>query len=146
MPFDADNKVFQLCAEGMDKEASGSIQAATDLYNEAWQLAQNDFEAFTVAHYMARNQENPSEELKWNLEALARANKVTSDEMNKYFPSLYLNTGKSYERIGDSENAMLNYKQAESFINFLDNDGYGKMIAGGIASALERLSQKLKHK
>lgn len=138
MPFDADNKIFQLCAKGMEEEVIGNIESAITLYNEAWQAAQNDFEALTASHYLARNRENPAEELKWNLQSLANANNTEGDEIKSYFPSLHLNTGKSYEKIGDWKKATQHYKIAESFIACLPADGYGKMIQSGIAAALER--------
>lgn len=142
MPFDANNKVFQLCAKGMEEEAIGNIESAMNLYNQAWHSAQNDFEAFTAAHYLARNRQNPAEELKWNLQSLSNAENLEDDEIKSYFPSLHLNTGKSYEKMGDWGNAKQHYQIAKSFAEYLPDDGYGKMIQSGIIAALERSKEK----
>ena len=73
MQFDPKNKVVQLCAQGMQTEGEGETAEAHALFQQAWDIAQNDFEAFTAAHYLARNQPDPKDNLKWNLEALNRA-------------------------------------------------------------------------
>ncbi len=36
---------------------------------------------------------------------------------------------------------MENYQKAESFFNYLSDDGYGKMIKSGVISGLERVRQ-----
>jgi tetratricopeptide (TPR) repeat protein len=138
MQFDPENKVVQLCAQGMQVEAEGRIEEAHALFQQAWDIAQNDFEAFTAAHYLARNQKDPHGVLKWNLEALNRANAIRDDDMKGHYPSLYLNVGKSYETLGDVADANKNYQLAADYSIFLPAGKYGDMIRTGIGEALKR--------
>lgn len=138
MQFDPNNKVVKLCADGMQAEAKGKTEDAHSLFQQAWDIAENDFEAFTAAHYLARNQKDPEDALKWNLESLARANKIVDESMNTNYPSLYLNIGKSYEQLKDITEANRNYQLAANFSSFLPPGKYSDMIRTGIASALAR--------
>jgi tetratricopeptide (TPR) repeat protein len=138
MQFDPNNKVVKLCAEGMQAEAEGKIEHAHSLFRQAWDIAENDFEAFTAAHYLARNQKDPKDVLKWNLESLARANKIADESMNASYPSLYLNIGKSYEQLNDVKEANKNYQFAADYSSFLPPGKYSDMIKSGIATALTR--------
>ena len=138
MQFDTDNKVVQLCAQGMQNEAEGKIEAAHSLFQQAWDIAANDFEAFTAAHYLARNQKEPADVLKWNLEALNRAENIKGDEINGVYPSLYLNIGKSYETLNNNKDANNYYQLAADYSSSLPPGKYGDMIRMGIAAGLTR--------
>jgi len=140
MRFDPSNKVIQLCAEGMEAEGKGGIEAAKKLFLKAWEESTTDFEKFTASHYLARNQENIEDELIWNLESLRLASVINEDSMKGYFPSLHLNLGKSYEKLKDSEMAKNHYTTAANFIKYLPDDGYGNMIRVGIREALKRVA------
>lgn len=139
MEFNPDNKVVQLCAQGMEQEGNGQPAEAARLFDEAWSVAANDFEKFTAAHYVARHQKSDFNKLLWNLKALQHALNIEDDGIKATLPSLYLNIGKCYEDLGDLEHAKLEYKTALSFSGFLPNDGYGNMIKAGIAKGLERV-------
>src|ERR1700712_1814264 len=138
MQFDPNNKVVKLCAKGMQAEAEGKIEEAHGLYQQAWDVASDDFEAFTAAHYLARNQKDPNDVLKWNLEALNRANKIKDDDVGTHYPSLYLNIGKSYENLNDLKSANENYALAADCSSFLPPGKYSDMIRTGIAGGLKR--------
>ena len=138
MQFDPNNPVIKLCAEGMNAEAKGQIEKAKQLFQEAWDNASNDFEKFTAAHYLARNQKDRNEELKWNSAALSFATAIQDDSMKSHFPSLYLNMGKSYETLGDIDKAKENYKLALEFSSYLPSDAYGDLIKSGINAGLQR--------
>jgi tetratricopeptide (TPR) repeat protein len=138
MQFDPDNKVVKLCAEGMQSEAEGKNDEAHSLFQQAWDIAENDFEAFTAAHYLARNQKDPKDVLKWNLEALKRANTIKDDSMKAHYPSLCLNVGKSYETLSDLKEANNYYQLAADQSSFLPPGKYGDMIRMGIGEALKR--------
>lgn len=138
MQFDPKNKVVKLCAEGMQAEAEGKIEEAHSLFQQAWDTAENDFEAFTAAHYLARNQKNPEDVLKWNLEALNRARAIKDEEAGTHYPSLYLNIGKSYENLDDIKSAKENYQLAADCSASLPPGKYSDMIRMGIAGGLKR--------
>ena len=142
MQFDPNNKVVQLCAQGMQVEAEGKTGEAHKLFQQAWDIAENDFEAFTAAHYLARNQKDPNDVLKWNLEALNRANAIIDDEMKGHYPSLYLNAGKSYETLGNLKEANNYYQLAADYSTFLPPGKYAEMIKTGIGAGLRRTGTK----
>jgi tetratricopeptide (TPR) repeat protein len=138
MQFDPENKVVKLCAQGMQFEAEGDINKAKTIFQQAWDIAENDFEAFTAAHYLARNQDDPNDTLKWNLEALNRAKAVKDVDINGVYPSLYLNVGKSYETLQDLNEAGNYYQMAADCSADLPPGKYSEMIRTGISKALER--------
>ena len=138
MRFDLNNKVVKLCADGMNAEAQGDIDAAANLFQQAWDAATDDFEKFTAAHYMSRNREDASVELHWNETALDHALAMTDDEARSHYPSLYLNVGRSYEKLGDNELARQHYQLAAEFSESLASGAYTDMIRSGIKAGLQR--------
>ena len=70
------------------------------LYQRAWDAHTDDYEACIAAHYVARFQESPEETLRWNQIALERANLVHDERVREFYPSLYLNMGKSHAALG----------------------------------------------
>lgn len=138
MQFDQTNPVVKLCVDGMNAEATGDIDQATTCFTEAWNMAGDDFERFTAAHYMARNQADKNTELKWNLTSLEYAGKIGDDAVKAQLPSLFLNAGRSYEQLGDLSNAAVYYKKAAENAQYLPVGQYTEMIRNGIAAALKR--------
>lgn len=110
--MDLENPVIKLCAAGTQAEFNGRFAEAHALYQQAWELASNDYEACIAAHYVARHQTNPTETLRWNQEALNRANAVTDEAIMAFYPSLYLNMGDAYEKLGQHRQAKLYYDLA----------------------------------
>jgi rifampin ADP-ribosylating transferase len=123
----------------MEQEGKGQPAEAARLYDEAWIVATNDFEKFTAAHYVARQQENATGKLVWDKIALQHALNIDDVAVKAVLPSLYLNIGKCYEDLHDRQNAKENYEAALSLADFLPGDGYGNMIRAGIGQALERI-------
>lgn len=107
-----DNPVVKLCIAGTQAEFNGRIDEARALYRQAWQTAQDDYEACIAAHYLARHQTDPHETLRWNQEALTRAEAVGDGRADSFYPSLYLNMGHSYELLGDQAEAQRYYDKA----------------------------------
>lgn len=139
MDIDPSNKVVQLCSEGMSAEFEGKLNESEKLFNEAWELASNDFEAFIAAHYMARRQLKLEDKLKWNLESFYLANKIEGDGMKKYLPSLCLNVGKSYEEFGQITEATHYYRLGADYADSLKENSYGNMIKSGLTAGLQRV-------
>jgi tetratricopeptide (TPR) repeat protein len=107
--MDTHNRVIQLCLAGSRAEFEGRIEAARDFYRQAWEAAGDDYEACVAAHYRARRLEDPQECLRWNQEALARAQAVGDARVQGFYPSLYLNLGQSYAALGDQAMAKRYY-------------------------------------
>jgi hypothetical protein len=140
--MDAENPVVKLCAEGMSLEAQGHSAEAAKAFVQAWQIATDDFEASTAAHYVARHQKSPAEALHWNQISLDRANLVSEEKVRGFYPSLYLNIGKSHEDLDHLEEAAHFYKLAEAAFSVLSDDRYGNIVRDAVHRGLERLASK----
>jgi tetratricopeptide (TPR) repeat protein len=118
MEFDPKNNVIKLCVHGLDLEGKGKQKEASLVFLQAWNEAQNDFEKFTAAHFVARNQKDVHDKLKWLETALQHALKINNISVKAAFPSLHLNIAKCYEDLGDLDKAK---KYHELAISFTDN-------------------------
>lgn len=110
--MEADNRVIQLCIAGTQAEFRHNVAEAMTLYEQAWEIQTNAYEACIAAHYMARHQKDPKEELNWNQKALEFAGACGDDRVLPFLPSLYLNIGKSHEKLGDLDTAQKYFEQA----------------------------------
>jgi hypothetical protein len=110
--MDLNNPVVKLCVEGSQAEFEGKPELASVRYWQAWQAAQDDFESCIAAHYVARFQKTPADTFRWNQEALAHADKSKDERVKDFYPSLYLNMGRSYELLGDAVEAKWYYDLA----------------------------------
>ncbi|GAB3932903.1 rRNA adenine methyltransferase [Larkinella terrae] len=140
MPFDTNNKIVQLCAQGMNYE--GEPEKARPFFQQAWAEATTHFEKFVAAHYVARQQPSVNDKLKWDETALQFALLDNQEDIRAAYPSLYLNSGKGYEDLRDFDRARKHYQLAQSFVGYLPNDGYGEMIRSGIRNGLERVKDE----
>lgn len=109
---DTENPVIKLCVAGTQAEFQGRNAEAAALFLQAWQAATDDYEACIAAHYVARFQHNPLETLRWNQTALDHANAVRDERVKDFYPSLYLNMGRSYELTGNPPEAEKYYALA----------------------------------
>lgn len=116
LAIDVDNPVIKLCIQGTQAEFEGRVDDARELYRQAWETFANDYEACIAAHYVARFQESPMETLRWNQEALERADAVQDDSVRDFYPSLYLNLGRSHEVLG-------NQAESEKYYNLAAESG-----------------------
>ena len=57
MNVDTNNHVIKLCIEGTQAEFRGQIDLARGFYQQAWESAQDDYEACIAAHYVAQHQD-----------------------------------------------------------------------------------------
>jgi hypothetical protein len=138
MAYDTNNEVIKLCAEGMAMEGQGNNEEALRLFQQAWDRASDDFERSTAAHYVARHQKTTLDKLHWDTLALDLAKQVKDESIKATYPSLYLNIGKCFEDLNDKVNAHAQYLLASSFTQYLNDDGYGKMIKNAVRMGIER--------
>ncbi len=103
--MEAVSLTLQLCIQGTEAEFQHRPDDARALYQQAWDSATDDYEACIAAHYVARFQNTPEETFRWNQEALHRADAVNDERVKAFYPSLYVNMGKSFEGLGDVEEA-----------------------------------------
>jgi tetratricopeptide (TPR) repeat protein len=138
------NEIVKLCARGMELEGEGNNEEAAKVFLHAWEQAGDDKEKFTAAHYVARHQKSVADKLTWDETALELALKINDETVKGAYPSLYLNIAKGYEDLKEFEKAAKNYETALTYTHFLQQDGYGKMIKGGVENGLERIKAYLK--
>ncbi len=110
--MDLTNPVLQLCIQGTEAEYQHRPDDARALYQQAWDSATDDYEACIAAHYVARFQDTHEATFRWNQEALNRADAVNDERVKAFYPSLYVNMGKSYELLGNVEEAKRFYALA----------------------------------
>jgi len=110
--MDTTNPIIQLCIQGAFAEFEKRFVDAHVLYQQAWDLHADKYEACIAAHYMARFQNTPEETLHWNQIALERANAVGDERVKEFYPSLYLNLGRSHEAMGNHSEAKMYYDLA----------------------------------
>lgn len=139
--MDPDNPVVKLCAEGMQAEFAGRLDDAKALFMQAWEQSQDDYEACIAAHYVARHQPSFDENLRWNQEALARADAVEDDRVHDFYPSLLLNLGHSYEILGEQAEAKKYYDLAAERVDELPAGPYGDVVRRGIAAGQQRIGK-----
>ena len=147
--MDPNNPVVKLCVAGIQAEAQGHLEEARQLFLQAWESRQDDFEACIAAHYVARHQDDPHETLRWNQLALAHAEASAPTEVEGFFPSLYLNLGWSYEMLGQAAEACRYYELALNRLEAGQQNAVGQgagpdgayqaVVAQGIAEGRRRM-------
>ncbi len=115
--LDPNNSIVKLCVEGMEHEGKGDFAGTAHSFTEAWDQATNDLERCIAAHYIARHQDNHLDALKWNQLALDHANASSEDQLCGFYPSLYLNLGKSHEDLGNIQQARHFYELATGVLD-----------------------------
>ncbi|MFJ9710033.1 hypothetical protein [Streptomyces sp. NPDC101234] len=94
----------------------------------------------TLAHYLADTQDDPADELAWDLRALSAADEAeASAGLRGFYPSLHLNLAADYVKLGRTEAARSHLHRARGAAGALGEDGYGD----GVRAAISRLELRL---
>ncbi|MEU6199188.1 hypothetical protein [Streptomyces sp. NPDC047061] len=94
----------------------------------------------TLAHYLADTQDDPSDELAWDLRALSAADEAEGAVgLRGFYPSLHLNLAADYVKLGRTEAARSHLRRARGAAAALGDDGYGD----GVRAAISRLELRL---
>ncbi|MET9084139.1 hypothetical protein ABZX77_20050 [Streptomyces sp. NPDC004237] len=106
----------------------------------------------TLAHYLADTQDDPGDELAWDLRALSAADEATDEAadgttdgtegaagLRGFYPSLHLNLAADYVKLGRTEAARTHLRRARGASDALGDDGYGD----GVRAAISRLALRL---
>jgi hypothetical protein len=119
-------------------KSSGRAEEAGKLYGQAWNTCTDAYERCIAAHYIARTKTTPQERLRWNQEALRYAGEVDREKVWTFYPSLYLNVGKSHEDVGDKKKARRLYLLAANGAADLPEGKLTDMVRRGAAEGLKR--------
>ena len=94
----------------------------------------------TLAHYLADTQDDPFDELAWDLRALTAAEEHQgSAAARALYPSLHLNLAADYVKLGRTEAARTHLRRARRSAGALGDDGYGD----GVRAAISRMELRL---
>lgn len=134
--MDPDNPVVMLCSQGMQAEAEDRDADARLLFQQAWESAQDDYEACVAAHYLARHQPTPQETLRWNQECLTRADRVADARVECFYASLHLNMAQAYRDLEASDHAREHFELAAGRIHDVPPGQYADWTRFAIADGL----------
>lgn len=134
----------------------GDREEARNRFAGLWAEIGEDGDALhrcTLAHYMADTQDDPGDELAWDLRALTAA-KALSDEraaghrdasaVRVFYPSLHLNLAADYVKLQRPQAARLHLGLARDASGALAEDGVDDGYARGVRAAIERLEGRLR--
>ncbi|WP_229070140.1 hypothetical protein [Actinoplanes sp. DH11] len=149
----AADPILTRIAEGVDlHHRRGEREPARLLFAEIWDEIGGDqgdpLHVSVLAHAMADVQDDPREELVWDLRALTAAGSLTDERLaaagtampvRALFPSLHLNLCDCYRKLGDLDRAREHLRLAEAGMGALGDDEYGRLIRNG----LEHIAREL---
>jgi hypothetical protein len=132
----------------------GDREEARDRFLDLWAEIGDEGDALhrcTLAHFMADAQDDPSDELAWDLRALSAADELTDEQVTErhrslaaraFYPSLHLNLAADYVKLGRREAARGHLGVARENAGVLGDDAYGDGIRAGIGRLETRLDRE----
>ena len=130
---------------------AGDRDGAHALFDAIWRDMGDDpdpFHVCTLSHFMADVQNSVERELEWDLRALEAADLVTdgraqqhhaSLSIKSFYPSLHLNVGDAFLRLGDLDQASKHVRAAESAMRDLPETRLAEMTRNGVAALAQRI-------
>ena len=143
--------VMERYGEALGLSQAGDRVGARSRFDALWAEvgpAGDPLHRCAIAHAMADVQEDVHDELAWDLLALGAADELTDERVAdagvtspvaSFYPSLHLNLGDAYRRLGQTEQAIEHVRLARASLDTLPDDGYGALVRSGI----ERLEARL---
>ncbi|MGY1661697.1 hypothetical protein ACI78Q_10810 [Geodermatophilus sp. SYSU D00705] len=141
-------RIGQAIALGRQGRRAEARAAFTEIWAEVYAGA-DPLHRCTLAHHMADVQDDPWEELAWDLRALVAAESITDERaaaagatgpVAAFYPSLHLNLAEDHRKLGDLAAARRHLELGRQAAAALGDDAYGAMVRGGLAALAERLS------
>lgn len=136
--------------EGQRLLMQGDREAALAVYAALWadlDAAGDDdpMHRVWVAHVTADAQTDPAEQVRWDLEALAAADDAAERGgpdavgVRTFYPSLHLNLGEGFRRLGDVRRARQHLAEAERHLRGHPDDDERAGIAAGVHGLRDRI-------
>ena len=139
--------------KGIELSQHGKRGEAQAVFAQVWSdiggESGDPFHRCALAHSMADVQDDVHQELVWDLRALEAADLVTDERAAQagvmspvagFYPSLHLNLGECYRKLGDLDRAREQLERGRAAAGSLGDDGYGQMVKGGLDRLGERLA------
>ncbi|WP_326668732.1 hypothetical protein [Streptomyces sp. NBC_01257] len=116
-------------------------------------------ERCTLAHYMADTQDDPGDELAWDLRALTAAQSLTREQAEErgergenrdvlavraFYPSLHLSLAADYVKLRRPAAARIHLDRAREASGVLADDGADDGYGGAVRAAIGRLERRLR--
>nr|WP_202554413.1 hypothetical protein [Streptomyces sp. SID4936] len=133
----------------------GDREEARNRLGVLWSEIGEDGDALhrcTLAHYMADTQDDPGDELAWNLRALTAADELTDERaaqhpdapaVSAFRPSLHLNLAADYVKLRRPDAARFHLDRARAASGVLADDGADDGYGAGVRAAIVRLELRL---
>ncbi|MFF3213589.1 hypothetical protein ACFYYB_23275 [Streptomyces sp. NPDC002886] len=126
---------------------AGDREEARNRLGEIWSEIGTEGDSLhrcTLAHYLADAQDDPAEELAWDLRALTAAHTEADGPgppaaVRVFYPSLHLSLAADYVKLRRPEAARIHLARARAATGALADDGYGN----GVRAAIARLERRL---
>jgi hypothetical protein len=148
----APDEIMLRIGEGIGLGTRGQPAAARSLFARLWieigEGTGDPLHRCALAHSMADVQEDVTEELRWDLLALAAAELITDERVADagidgdaagFRPSLHLNVAECYRRLGRFDLAEDHLHRGLAALPALRDGGYAEMVRQG----LDRLAASL---
>ena len=149
--------VMSTVGEAIGLGHSGNRARARELLGRAWDQVGPDGDPMHrvgIAHSMADVQDDPAEELRWDLRALAAADQLTDRRVSEagigtpvagFYPSLHLNLGEVYRKLGRFAEAQEHRQHGLAAARSLGwsaepADGYQAQVIDALVRLGERLA------
>ncbi|MCM2391603.1 hypothetical protein [Streptomyces albipurpureus] len=147
----ADDAVLTRIGQAVMLLHGGDREEARNRFGALWSEIGERGEALhrcTLAHYMADTQDDPGDELAWDLRALAAAEGLGDERsegqrsalaLQVFSPSLHLSLAVDYLKLQHPQAARLHLDRARELVKALADDGYGRRMR----TAVEQLERTL---
>jgi hypothetical protein len=141
-----ESPAYTTIREGMALREQGRSREARALMETLIAEVEGGDDAYLkvfLAHSLADVQDNPGDELAWDLRALALFDELTDERAvergnpggrNALLPSLHLNLAVGYRRLGDVAGARRHYELGQAHLGALTDDKYGDSIRTAFAT------------
>lgn len=133
----------------------GDREEARNRFGALWSEIGEDGDALhrcTLAHYMADTQDDPGDELAWDLRALTAAEGLTDERaaehrdtlaVRAFSPLLHLSLAADYAKLQRPDAAWIHLNRARQASDVLADDGTDDGYGGGVRAAIGRLERRL---
>lgn len=130
---------------------AGERDEAAELFTRIWSRLDDGtqlVQRLTVAHALADLQSDPRDELAWDLLALGIADRLSDADLaeagvgvpvRSLYPSLHLNAGEAYRKVGNLDAARAQCGQGRAALAALGSDPYGGMLTDGFSRLQARI-------
>lgn len=145
--------MMQRIHRGIEHVQRGERELARHVLQQAWNDLSPDGDPLhrcAAAHTMADVQDDPRDELTWDLRALAAAAQISDEHVAEagvdgpvlgFYPSLHLNLADVYRRLGESSFALDHIRLGLAALEHLAPNPY----LAEIRRSLERIGRELQH-